>query len=238
MSHNRDGDAAFVEVLAEAALDQPIECYVADVELRVRGTSGDSALQQVRALSDRCAARLIAAGMARDEIEDAGVSISSQWEQAQRDYTGKDATHRLRLRCAQLPRLTGAVSAVEGVVSSAAEARETISLEMRPPVFRDDLAQRADALRRALQAGREKAAAVAAEAGAALGPVLQLIEVPPAQRPSGFGDDIDWAGDSTRFGGVLTGGAGGGGGAAAETLSLSSPGRTIWIRCRVRFALV
>ena len=85
--------------------------------------------------------------------------------------------------------------------------RETITLDMRQPVFHEDDALRAAALRRAVQSARAKATAVAAEAGLKLGAVLQVIEAPSAERGSGFGDDNDWWGDSSRF-------AGGGGVAA------------------------
>jgi uncharacterized protein YggE len=231
MSENRSTAAPFVEVLADASYEEPIERFIADLELEVRGASDDSALQQVAELSRRCVERLTAAGLARDEIEDAGLAMRRPWWTRTKE-TGKEATHKLRLRCADLARLNRALAALDGV---GANQRETVNLSMRQPVFRDDDAPRAEALRRAVRVAREKASAVAAEAGATLGDVLQVIEAPSSERGSGFGDDNDWWGDSGRFRGAAAGLVMG------EVMEgpepLATPSRTIWVRCRVRFAL-
>jgi len=235
MSEKPSNTGAFVEVLADASFEEPIEQFVAELGLEVRGASEDSALQQVRELSHRCVERLTAAGMSRDEIEDAGLSMQRPWWTRSKEKPGKEATHRLRVRCADLARMNRAMSSLDGVTTN---TRETINLHMRQPVFREDDARRAEALRRAIKAAREKAAAIAAEAGATLGPVLQVIEAPPAARGSGFGADDDWAGDGSRFAG-----AGGSAyvmasiGEGGEPEPLATPSRTIWVRCRVRFAL-
>ena len=230
-------NGSFVDVLADASYDEPVERFIADVELEGRGASEDSAMQQVRELTSRCVERLTAAGLARDEIEDAGMAMRRPWWTRKKEPPGKEATHKLRLRCGDLAKLNRALAALEG---AAANTREAINLHMRPPVFREDDAPRADALRRAVRAAREKAQAVAVEAGATLGPVLQVIEAPSAWRGSGFGDDNDWGGDSSRF-------AGGGGGAVLmagigeageQPEPLATPSRTIWVRCRVRFSLI
>jgi uncharacterized protein YggE len=229
----RDDQQPFVEVLAEASYEEPIERFVAELQLEVRGASEDSAVQQVAELSRRCVERLTSGGLARDEIEDAGLSMHRPWWFRKKEQAGKTATHQLRVRCGDVARLNAALVAVDGVT---ANPRETVNLNMRQPIFREDDAARAEALRLAVRAGREKAQAVADEAGAALGRLLSVEEGPSAQRHSGYGGDSDWWGDSGRFAALRS--AGGGMGMVEEAPEpLATPARTIWVRCRARFEL-
>lgn len=68
-----------------------------------------------------------------------------------------------------------------------------------------------------------------------LGQVLSVEEGKQAKRNSGFTGDEDWTGDDSRFamgGGVLLAAA-----ANEPEPILQRPTRTIYVNCRVRFAL-
>jgi len=224
----------YVEVVGEAEFDEPIETFIAEVTLSVRAAKEETSLQQVGELASRCVERLVGAGLARDEIADGGLDLQRPWWTRRREEAraGKEATRRLLLRSPSLARLTAGLAAIETLAGG---QRDTIDVTMKPPVFAGDEAVRTAALRRALAAAREKAQALAEESVMTLGSVLRVEEGSPVQRHSGFAGDQDWHGDAARFGagmGYLSESGG------SESEPLTTPSRTVWVRCRARFELL
>jgi uncharacterized protein YggE len=200
----------------------------------VRAAKEETSLQQAGELAARCVERLTAAGIARDEIEEAGLDLQRPWWQRRKEESkvGKEATRRLRVRCPDFRRLAAGLSAIESVAGG---QRDTVDVSMKAPVFTSDESVRTAALRSALSAARDKAAALAEESVMTLGAVLRVEEGSPVQRHSGFAGDQDWWGDSERFGagrGYLMESVG------EDAPPLPTPSRTVWVRCRARFELL
>jgi uncharacterized protein YggE len=223
----------YVEVVGEASYQEPIDRFHATVALEVRAAKEETALIDLNELVDRCVKRLLAAGLQRDEVEDAGSDLERPWwwNSRKEKQVGKIGRHRLLLKTETILRLSGALAAIENVP---ANTRESVEVQMGRPTFKQDDTVREDALQRAVATAFASANALVRASGAKVGRVVRIEEGVAAARHSGFTGDEDWTGDYGRF-------AAGGAGVVMESASpspaLSKPQRTIWVKCRVRYEL-
>ena len=220
-------DVGHIDVTGEASYEEQARKFIMNMELTVRSPRKTLATAELEQLKQRCVRRLIEAGIQPGEIADGGADLGTDWHRRTGKNDGKKAEHRLILIADDPRRLRHAVTAVEPLFEPPRCRCET---SMRQPVFQcpDDAVT--DARRRSVSDARAKAETLATEAGSKLGKVLQILELTPARRRSGAMGDEDYRGDADRLLCSIFS-------HAAEPIEIDSPTRTVWLRCRVRFAL-
>lgn len=224
---------SYIEVIGEGSYFEEVSEYVVDLGLEVRAAKDDTAIAEISDLRDTCIQKLVASGIGKDEIIDSGGEVWRPW--FRRRKVAKEAHHKITIKTPDVERLSKALSELEAIF---ANKRHNFTIDMRQPVYDNDLTAAIEAQKHALTEARAKANALATEANVRLGSVIRIEELAKTKRSSGaFGDD-DWSGDSGRF--ALAAGATtdlAEGAVAEEPVPTESPKRTIWVRYRVRFAI-
>jgi uncharacterized protein YggE len=224
----------YIEVMGEGSYTEEVSEYIADIILEVRAAKDQTALTEISDLKDHCVKQLVASGIRNDEIIDSGREVWRPW--FRRKKVGKEARHKLTLRTSDIERLSKALSEIEPLFSG---QRHHFTIEMRQPVFSDNLSAVIEAQKQALEEARTKAKALAREAQLQLGGIIRIEELAKTKRSSGAYGDYDWEGDSDRFAAaaapaIMLGDLA----EESEPAALESPARTIWVKYRVRFAIV
>jgi uncharacterized protein YggE len=224
----------YIEVIGEGCFEETAARFIADVVLEVRAAKEETALREVGELREEALSVLRSAGIVDEEIVEGGLDVHRPWHWKNR--AGQTATRKLLLRVEDFGSLSHALKLLEPLQSHDKD-RKTVSVQMRQPEFADVRDGKSTALIEAFTEARAKATRLAAAMNGRLGQVLSVEEGKQAKRNSGFTGDEDWNGDDSRFamgGGVLLAAAG----AASEPEpTLQRPTRTIYVNCRVRFAL-
>lgn len=223
----------YIEVIGEGQFVEIASRFIAEVTLEVRAAKDETALREVADLCCESVTMLREAGIEDDEIVEGGTDFRRPWYS--RKQVGQNATRKIILKVADFGRLNRALEQLEPLQSRNKE-RKTISIDMRQPEFQDSVGSKSAALVQAFDDAKTKAARLAIAMNCALGKPIHVEEGGWTKRNSGFSGDEDWGGDYSRFalgGSVVLG-------AAAEEGSepeLLRPTRTIFIKCRIRFAI-
>lgn len=223
----------YVEVVGEGQYVETAVRFIADVTLEVRAARDETAQRGVGELWDEALTLLRDAGILDDEIVDGGGELQRPWY-AKRQ-AGQIAVRKIVLRVADSDRLTHALELLEPL-QVGHEGRRTISVAMCQPEFADEGDGRAMALAIAFRDAQTKASRLVEAMNGRLGQPIQVTEVGMSRRNSGCLGDPDWSGDASRFdashGVVLMAGE------SASQPEPATPTRTVFVKCRVRFALV
>jgi uncharacterized protein YggE len=224
----------YIEVTGEGQFQESAARFIAELTLEVRADKEETAMSEVDELCGEALAMLRRHGIAEDEIVEGGGNLWRPWYW--KKQAGQKAMRRVILKAADFGRLNRALEQLEPLQSRNRE-RKTIGIEMQQPEFEESPDAKSNALAQAFQEARTKAQRLAVEMNCTLGEPLHDEEGGMVKRNSGFSGDEDWSGDSSRFGygGAVVMMAAG---AAAEPPpELQRPARTIFVRCRVRFAI-
>ena len=226
----------YIEVIGEGQFIETASRFIAEMTLEVRAAKDETALKEVAELCDEALAIIRGAGITEDEIVEGGTDFRRPWYWKRK--VGQNAARKVILKVSDFGKLNRALEELESLQSRNKE-RKTISIEMRQPEFEDSTEGKAAALSHAYADAATKASRLAAKMGCDLGQPIQFEEGGWSKRNSGFSGDEDWWGDNSRFG------AGSGvvmvAGASAATdgpePELQRPTRTIFVKCRIRFAI-
>lgn len=224
----------YIEVIGEGRFEETAARFLAEVTLEVRAAKEESALREVGELREETLSLLRGAGVVEEEIVEGGLDVHRPWHWKKR--VGQTAARKFLLKVEDFGRLSHALELLEPLQSRDKD-RKTVSVQMRQPEFADESDGKATALIEAFTEARAKASRLAAAMNGRLGQVLSVEEGKQAKRNSGFAGDEDWNGDYSRFakGGSIRLAAAG---ADSEPEPiLQRPTRTIYVTCRVRFAL-
>lgn len=228
----------YIEVIGEGHFIETACRFIAEVSLEVRAAKDDTAYAEVGELARDAAAILREAGLTENEMVEGGSDVQRPWYWKKKQI-GQTAIRKLILKASDFSRLNRALEKLEPLQSRNKE-RRTIAVNMRQPEFEAGGEAKAVALKTAFLDAQKKATTLAGQMGCALGPVISVEEGGWAKRSSGFSGDEDWWGDSSRF--AMGGGVVMAGGAAASPeepdLELQKPTRSVYVKCRVRFALL
>lgn len=225
----------YIEVIGEGSFIETAARFIAEVTLEVRAAKDETALRDVAELWCEALSILREAGITDEEITEGGTAFQRPWYW--KKQVGQTAVRKLILKVSDFGKLNRALEALEPLQSRNKE-RKTISVDMRQPEFVDSANAKATALADAFADAKAKALRLVSSMECRLGSPLQVEEGAYARRNSGFSGDEDWGGDASRFaieGGIVLAAAG-----AAESEpepELQRPNRTIFVQCRVRFAI-
>jgi uncharacterized protein YggE len=225
----------YIEVIGEGQFVETASRFIAELTLEVRATKDETAFREVAELCSEALAILRDAGIGDDEIIEGGTDIRLPWYWKKK--AGQSAARKVVLKVAEFGRLNHALEQLEPLQSRNKE-RKTVSVDMRQPEFQDAGGAKANALAQAFEDAWAKAERLAIAMNCELGRPIQFEESGWARRNSGFSGDEDWGGDYSRFasgGGFMW--AAGGAAAAEPEPDLQRPTRTIFVKCRVRFAI-
>ena len=213
----------YIEVIGEGSFNETASRFIAEVTLEVRAAKDETALRDVAEFCNDAVAILRDAGLADEELTEGGTDFRRPWYW--KKQVGQNASRKLILKVSDFGRLVRALELLERLQSRNKE-RKTISVDMRQPEFADSVDAKA------------KATQLVSSMNCRLGMPLQVEEGTHAKRNSGFSGDEDWGGDYSRFamgGGVVLAAAAGA--ASQPDPDLQHPTRTIFVKCRVRFAI-
>lgn len=225
----------YIEVIGEGQFIETACRFIAEVVLEVRAAKDETAFAEVGELARDAVSILREAGLSEDEIGEGGSDVQRSWYW--KKQVGQTAARKVILKVSDFTRLNRALEKLEPLQSRNKE-RRTVRVDMRQPEFEARSQAKAAALAAAFVDAKEKAAQLAARMGRQLGQVISAEEGGWARRGSGFSGDEDWGGDYSRF--ALGGFAVPAAGVAAAPepdVELQKPTRTIFVKCRVRFAL-
>lgn len=226
----------YIEVIGEGHFLETACRFIAEISLEVRAAKDDTAYAEVGELARDAVAILREAGIEEGEMVEGGSDVQRPWYWKKKQV-GQTATRKLILKVSDFSRLNRALEKLEPLQSRNKE-RKTISVSMRQPEFEADGDAKVVALKAAFLDAEKKANALAGQIGCGSGAVISVEEGGWAKRSSGFSGDEDWGGDSSRF---AMGGGGGavmaGASAEEQDVELRKPTRSIFVKCRVRFAL-
>jgi uncharacterized protein YggE len=229
-----EGPDRFVEVTGEGQYRENVTEYVADFELMVRSARPESQGDGISEFRNACIAALLEAGLSPPQIVDGGLRLTRPWWKKP-EKAGHYAEAQLTVHDPDGERLSRAIAAAE---KTPRNERQTLTVQMRQPVFEPTPGAVDDALRAAVENAESKARVLALAANARLGSVTRISEIGRVVRRSGSYGDPDWWGDQGRFGpAAAVAGAGLAAGAAPDPEPPGSPTRTVWTRFAVRFAL-
>ena len=225
----------YIEVIGEGSFNETASRFIAEVTLEVRAAKDETALRDLAELCNDAVAILRDAGLADEELTEGGTDFRRPWYW--KKQVGQNASRKLILKVSDFGRLIRALELLEPLQSRNKE-RKTISVDMRQPEFADSVDAKATALADAFADAKAKATQLVSSMNCRLGVPLQVEECTHAKRNSGFSGDEDWGGDYSRFamgGGVVLAAAAGA--ASQPDPDLQHPTRTIFVKCRVRFAI-
>lgn len=225
----------YIEVIGEGQFIETATKFIAEVTLEVRASKDETAMRELAEFWAEALAVLREAGISDDEIVEGGVDFQRPWYWKKK--VGQSALRKIILKVADVDRLHRGLEQLEPLQARNKE-RKTISVDMRQPVFEDSDEAKSAVLARAFQDAKAKASRLAAAMGCKLGQPIEAEEGGWSKRNSGFSGDDDWWGDQSRFpmsgGGVVVMA---GAGAAEPAPTPQRPTRTIFVKCRVRFAI-
>lgn len=224
----------YIEVIGEGQFIETATKFIAEVMLEVRAAKDETAMRELGEFCAEALAILREAGILDEEFVEGGADFHRPWYWKKK--VGQSAVRKIILKVSDIDRLHRALEQLEPLQSRNKE-RKTISIEMRQPVFENSDEAKSAVLAQAFQDAKAKASRLAAAMGCTLGQPIEAEEGGWSKRNSGFSGDEDWWGDQPRFGGgggiVMMAGA-----AAAEPAPTPQrPTRTIFVKCRVRFAI-
>jgi len=229
----------YIEVIGEGQFVETVCRFIADVALEVRVAKDETAFAEVGDLARDAVAVLRQAGLSEEEIVEGGSDFQRPWYW--KKQAGQTASRKVILKVSDFARLNRGLEALEPLQSRNKE-RKTLRVNMRQPEFEMRSQAKAAALGAAFLDAHEKATHLAEQMCCRLGQVISAEEGGWAKRSSGFSGDEDWGGDSSRFGMggsvILAAGPVAAGSEAQEPdIELQKPSRTVFVKCRVRFAL-
>jgi uncharacterized protein YggE len=225
----------YIEVFGEGRYRETAATFIAAVILEVRAAKDETAFREVSELVSEGLAILRDAGIRDEEIVEGGTDLRRPWYW--KKQVGQNASRKIILKVADFARLNRALELLEPLQSRHKE-RRTISIDMRQPEFAESVEAKSQALADAYEDAKAKASQLATTMGYRLGQPLYVEEGGTAKRNSGFSGDEDWGGDSSRFGPARVDLIMAAAGAAAEPqVDPQPPTRTIYVKCRVRFAI-
>lgn len=225
----------YIEVIGEGSFHETAARFIATVRFEVRAAKDETALREVSELVNDALALFREAGLSDEEITEGGTELHRPWHW--KKQVGQNSSRQVILKVADYGRLTHALELLEPLQTKNKE-RKTISIEMRQPEFAETTDAQANALADAFADAKSKATKLVSAMNCRLGSPLQVEEGGLAKRNSGFSGDEDWWGDNSRFGApgsVML--------AAPNDMpsepapDLQRPTRTIFVKCRVRFAI-
>jgi uncharacterized protein YggE len=225
----------YIELTGEGQFQEEAVSYVAEITFEVRAAKDETAFREISELFEAGVSTLRSNGINDDEMTDGGTDVKQPWYS--RKKVGQNVSRKLILKVEDVNRLTLALEKLEPLQSENRE-RKTISVDMRQPVFEASAETRGAALAAAYDDARKKGLMLCESMNATLGNPVFVEEGGSTKRNSGFSGDEDWNGDSARFGyGGVYMAAPGGASADLDSHSLANPTRTIFVRCRARFAI-
>ncbi len=225
----------YIEVIGEGQFIETAKRFIANVTLEVRAAKDETAFREVAELCAEAIKLLRETGLKEEEIVEGGTDVYRPWYW--KKQVGQNAARKIILKVADFGRLNRALEQLEPLQLRNKE-RRTISVDMRQPEFEDSGEGNSTALAQAFADAKSKASHLVTAMQCKLGQPLHVEEGGSAKRNSGFSGDEDWGGDSSRFGmagGYAVAAAAAGPGEPAP--ELQRPTRTIYVKCRVRFAL-
>jgi uncharacterized protein YggE len=223
----------FIEVIGEGEFVEVASQFVCEITLEVRAAKDETATKEVSELWRAALGVLTESGIKLDEVVEGGMGTQRPWYW--KKQVGQTSSRKIILKVPDYSRLQQALECLEPL-NSTLKDRKTIVVQMQQPVFEDKDRVKYSVLALAFNDAKEKATRLAEAMGCRLGAAIQAEEGSWDKRNSGFAGDEDWSGDYSRFtrGGSFMLAAG----AMAEPApELKRPTRTIFVKCRVKFAV-
>lgn len=218
---------SYIEVIGSADLVETVVEYGLELNLQVRATKIETALAEVGELRAQCIQQLRAGGLRSDELKEGGTELWRPWYLKKK--VGQEASQKILIASDDIHRIFTAMAALESLFD---HARYSLTVSMRRPKFDAGAERVQDTRRQAVSAAREKAAALAEQAGVRLGGVLQIEELERSVSRSGVYGDEDWRG------GLYIASAGAvSEGESEPAESLDGATRVSTLRFRVRYAI-
>ncbi|MGB3640525.1 MAG: SIMPL domain-containing protein [Rivularia sp. (in: cyanobacteria)] len=218
----------YIEVIGQSKFIQTVKEYVADINIIVRATKAEIALDEAISLRNRCIETLLSNGLKESELKEGGIEVWRDWFARRKQKVGQEASQKIIICCSEIARLIPALSALERLFDN---QRYTFTLDMRQPVFSANLEIQEKARSEAIQNAFSHAELLAKSANIEIKDVSQIEEISDITGASGvYGDAIG--------GGYMMMGVAGESSSDDESYAnLDNATRQIKVRYRVRFSV-
>ncbi len=216
----------YIEVTGESTYEEQISLYRFELELTVRATKGDTALDEVLQLRNSVVECLHANAIRDDEIAEGGAELWRSWWW--RRKVGQEAHQKILIEVDDFARFATAAAALEPLFEN---QRYFLAVHTQQSEFEAEEETKDESRRMALQDAKRKADLIAKETGTSLGAVLQVEQQSStASRTGMYGDE--------RWRGIAIAAVGGGGSdEGAPVVSLDGASRVVQVSYRVRYRI-
>ncbi|MDY6901327.1 MAG: SIMPL domain-containing protein [Cyanobacteriota bacterium] len=178
----------YIEVVGESKFIQTVQEYVADINIIVRATKSETAVNEAIHLRNNCIESLLLNGLQKSEIKEGGIEIWRDWFARRKQKPGKEASQKIIVTCEDIARLVPALSAIEPLFEN---QRYTFTVIMRQPVFNASEELREKAKIEAIQNAISHAQILAKTANIEIKYVFQIEEISKITGNSGvYGDAV------------------------------------------------
>ena len=164
----------YIEVMGESSYIEQVALYRFDLNITVRASKGDTALEETGELREVVFQSLLTSGLSQHEISEGSAELWRSWLWHRK--AGQEAHQKIAIEVSDFGRFAQAASSLEPVFLN---PRYSLSIFSREPVFEAKDDDKNQCRRAALQDAREKAEVIAAESYVQLGSVIQVQQIFP-----------------------------------------------------------
>ena len=176
----------YIEVVGESKFIQTVKEYVADINIIVRATKSEIAVNEAMNLRNSCIEILLSNGLQKHEIKEGGIEIWRDWFARRKQKPGKEASQKIIATCEDIARLIPALSAIEPLFEN---QRYTFTVYMCQPVFSASEEVQEKARSEAIKNAISHAQIIAKTANVEIKDVFQIEEISKITGYSGvYGD--------------------------------------------------
>ena len=177
----------YIEVVGESKYLETVQEYVADINIIVRATKSETAMNEVISLRNSCIETLMSNGLKESELKEGGVEIWRDWFARRKQKVAKEASQKIIVCCSDISRLIQALSKLEQLFDN---QRYTFTINMRQPVFSASLEIRKKARSEAIQNATSHAQFLAEATKVEIINALQIEELSDVKGNSGVYGDV------------------------------------------------
>ncbi|MEO1431573.1 MAG: SIMPL domain-containing protein [Cyanobacteria bacterium J06633_8] len=177
----------YIEVVGESKYLETVQEYVADINMMVRATKSETAVNEAINLRNSCIETLLSNGLQKSEIKEGGIEIWRDWFARRKQKVGQEASQKIIVCCADISRLIQALSKLELLFDN---QRYTFTINMRQPVFSASSEIRKKARSEAIQNATSHAQFLAEATKVGIINVLQIEELSDIKGNSGVYGDV------------------------------------------------
>ena len=218
----------YIEVIGQSKFIQTVQEYIADINIIVRATKSETAMNEVMSLRNSCIETLILNGLKESELKEGGVERWRDWFARRKQKVGQEASQKIIICCSDIARLILALSALEPLFDN---QRYTFTINMRQPIFSANLEIQEKARSEAIQNAFSHAELLAKSANIKIKDVSQIEEISDITGSSGV------YGDAIGGGWMMMGLAEDSSSDDESYANLDNATRQIKVRYRVRFSV-